>query len=102
LVARSSFVLTRDHFAELKSNHRHKTGFSSEGSLKTAAKVEEAPVVAVAPKEFKTSPLLLWQAQRVPEIEWDWRKMDYCLATPHKMTKYVEVSVCRQPLPSNH
>jgi hypothetical protein len=91
-----------DHFAELKSNHRHKTGFSSEGSLKTAATVDGAPVVTVAPKEFKANSILLSQAHRVPEIECDWRKMDYFLATPHKMTKCVEVSVCRQPLPSNH
>jgi hypothetical protein len=47
--------LARDHFAELKSNHRHKTGFSSEGSLKTAVSVEEALVVAVALKELRNA-----------------------------------------------
>ena len=46
---------------------------------RTTTNIDEASVIVVSPKEFKTSSILLWQAQKVAEIEWNWPKIDYRL-----------------------
>ena len=53
---------------------------------RTTTNIDEAAIIAIAPKEFKTSSILLWQAQKVAENLWNWPKIDYRLGgSLHKM-----------------
>ena len=38
---------------------------------RTTTEIDEAAIIAIAPKEFKTSSILLWQAQKVAENRWN-------------------------------
>ena len=37
--------------------------------------IDEAAVIAVAPKEFRTSSILLWQARKIADNDWNWPKI---------------------------
>ena len=52
---------------------------TGEKRYRTTTNIDEAAIIAIAPKEFKTSSILLWQAQKVAENLWNWPKIDYRL-----------------------
>ena len=54
-------------------------GTSGGKTTRTTTDIDDAAIIAVAPKEFKTSSILLWQAQKVAENRWNWPKIDYRL-----------------------
>jgi hypothetical protein len=67
---------TSDLAEEVKPKVKNK-GTSGEKTGRITTDIDDAAIIAVAPKEFKTSSILLWQAQKVAENRWNWPKIDY-------------------------